>query len=334
MLNYETLLSSYDDKLTLMQWLKKVEEALKDASAVAFKVNQRGNATLTFSVEFEDGSELETGPIVLQQGESVVSAAIVGGHLKLTLSNGDVLDAGDLGGVSSFSINASQHLIVHYQNGTTQDLGAIFAGNVTISGDLVVTGNVETDSMTPRTGSAITIDGNLHISDGNVELNDGHVSTPILTSQNAEIEAQKPVIEVMTGYAMATGSVPNLTKTDIYGGIVKNGNKLTLAYAFKAVRTDTIPSHNNPLVEITIPASIGNALFVAFGTLTLARNKFLCTDLTNINGDKEIKISVYKMSNTLLRIFSSNDELNNLTLNDEYYIRAEVTFLLSNNLLA
>lgn len=144
MLNYETLLSNYDDKLTLMQWLKKVEEALKDASATEFKVNKKGNATLSFSIVFEDGTELESGDIVLEQGESVASAAIVNGHLELTLTNGDVLDAGDLGGVTSFSIDGSQHLIVHYQNGTTQDLGAIFSGNVNIAGTLSVTGNVTT----------------------------------------------------------------------------------------------------------------------------------------------------------------------------------------------
>lgn len=96
MLNYDTLLSSYDDKLTLMQWLKKVEEALKGASAVSFKVNKKGDATLTFSVVFEDGSEIESGEIVLQQGESVQAAAIRNGHLILTLTNGDELDAGQL----------------------------------------------------------------------------------------------------------------------------------------------------------------------------------------------------------------------------------------------
>lgn len=96
MLNYETLLSSYDDKLTLLQWLKKVEAALKDASAVSFNVNKKGDATLTFSIVFEDGSEIESGEIVLQQGESVESAAIVNGHLILTLTNGDELDAGQL----------------------------------------------------------------------------------------------------------------------------------------------------------------------------------------------------------------------------------------------
>ena len=141
MLNYNTLLSAYDDKLTLMQWLKKVEAALKDASAVSFNVNKRGNATITFSVVFEDGSELESNPFILQQGESVTGATITNGHLILTLSNGDTLDAGNTGAVSSFSIDANQHLIVTYQDGSTNDLGAIFTGNVSISGNLSVSGS-------------------------------------------------------------------------------------------------------------------------------------------------------------------------------------------------
>jgi len=116
MLNYETLLSSYDDKLTLLQWLKKIEAALKDASAVSFKVNKKGDATLTFSIVFEDGSELESGEIVLQQGESVQSAAIVNGHLILTLTNGDQLDA-----------------------------GVLFSGNVNIAGNMIVSGNISSD---------------------------------------------------------------------------------------------------------------------------------------------------------------------------------------------
>lgn len=143
MIDYNTILSTTEGKLTLLQWLKKVETALKDASATSFKVNKKGEATISFSIVFADGSELESGEIVLQQGESVQSAAIVNGHLILTLTNGDELDAGDLGGVTSFSIDASQHLIVHYQNGTAQDLGAIFTGNVNIAGNFTADSIVE-----------------------------------------------------------------------------------------------------------------------------------------------------------------------------------------------
>ena len=120
MLNYETILSSYDDKMTLMQWLKKVEEALKNASATAFKVNKKGEATLTFEIDFEDGTKLESGEIVLQQGE--------------TGPQGPQGETGPQGvGVVSFSIDANNHLIVTFTNGTTQDIGNIISGNIEVN---------------------------------------------------------------------------------------------------------------------------------------------------------------------------------------------------------
>lgn len=154
MINYDSIISAYNDKPTLMEWLKKVEEALKGASATSFSVNKKGNATISFQIDFEDGTSLESGDIVLQQGESVASAAIVNGHLILTLTNGDELDAGSVGAVSSFSIDASQHLIVNYQDGTTNDLGAIFNGNISISGNLAVSGSLSVPTMTGNTESS------------------------------------------------------------------------------------------------------------------------------------------------------------------------------------
>ena len=64
------------------------------------------------------------------------------GHLIVTLSNGNTIDAGLIKQVSNFNINASQHLVANYNDGTSTDLGAIFAGNITISGDLTVTGSI------------------------------------------------------------------------------------------------------------------------------------------------------------------------------------------------
>lgn len=130
----DTIISAFNYDGTLLKWLKKVEDALQNASASEFRVNKKGNATISFSIVFANGNTLESGDIVLQQGESVTGATIRQGHLILTLSNGNELDAGDLGAVTGFSINDSQHLIVTYQNGTTQDLGAIFNGNITVNG--------------------------------------------------------------------------------------------------------------------------------------------------------------------------------------------------------
>lgn len=143
MINYETIISNFDDKVTLYNWLRKVEEALKNASATSFVVNKKGNATLSFSITFADGETLESGDIVLQQGESVDQARIASGILQLHLTNGTWLTAGNLGAVTNFSIDANQHLIVNYQDGTSQDLGAIFNGNVNIAGNFTANSIIE-----------------------------------------------------------------------------------------------------------------------------------------------------------------------------------------------
>lgn len=296
MIDYNTIVSTTQDKMTLLQWLKKVEAALKDASATTFKVNKKGDATLTFSIVFADGTELESGEIILQQGESVESAAIVNGHLILTLTNGDELDTGDLGGVTSFSIDASQHLIVHYQNGTTQDLGAIFAGNVNIAGILTA----------------------------------ASVKTPVLTADEDEISAQKPVVEVMTGYGfIGQASSENTEIEYVYAGAVKNGNKLTLVvalYLTKIGATEEISVGRflvpSGVYDALYPVRIGNYDYLVYGKATGAQPNY-----ERVNVDFYINKAGANLVNFSVRN-------NSLAENAKTYVRIEATFLLSSNLAA
>ena len=232
MLNYETLLSSYDDKLTLMQWLKKVEAALKDASAVSFKVNKRGDATLTFSVVFEDGSELETGPITLQQGESVQAATITNGHLILTLTNGDELDAGDLGGVSGFSIDASQHLIVTYQSGRTQDLGAIFTGDVTLTGDLTAVGVHATGTGVKTSVISQDVSSGIDIFASVVSLNNGLEAQGTIKADKLQQESANEALNI--GIGIGSG----LTTEAIYNKFVVINGVAYVVFNYK-IKNDT-----------------------------------------------------------------------------------------------
>lgn len=64
-------------------------------------------------------------------------------YLIVTLSNGTQINAGLIKQVSNFTIDASQHLIVNYNDGTSTDLGAIFSGNVNISGNLTADSIIE-----------------------------------------------------------------------------------------------------------------------------------------------------------------------------------------------
>ena len=142
-INKQTIISAFDDKLTLLQWLKTINKALDEAVLTGVEVRQKGNATFSFVVTFEDGTELESNEFVLAQGESINGATIRNGHLYLTLTNDEELDAGNVKPVTSFAINESQHLIVNYGDGTSQDLGAIFNGNVNIDGNFTANSIVE-----------------------------------------------------------------------------------------------------------------------------------------------------------------------------------------------
>ena len=310
MLNYETIKSVYDDKLTLLQWLKKVEEALKNATAVEFKVNKRGSATLTFSIVFDDGTELETSDIVLQQGESVTGAAIVNGHLKLTLSNGDVLDAGNLGGVSSFSIDASQHLIVHYQNGSTQDLGAIFQGNISIAGTITATGKI-------KSNDDIEADGSFNGASASI--------TGLIMGGE--------IIENMSGYSAVINSRPELQVDNVYTSVCKNGNKLTFVGALKLTRLAELGS-GFEFIVFTIPDAVGAKLY----PVNIAGGDFLDNKIINAfsSASNYVAMPSYmsKYNNHSLGMTATRTSINNLTLNTEYYFRYEATFLLNDDISA
>lgn len=68
MINYETILSTADNKLTLMQWLEKVEDALKNASLESVTASQPSSTTLVLTFHFADGTTLESPTIVLPRG--------------------------------------------------------------------------------------------------------------------------------------------------------------------------------------------------------------------------------------------------------------------------
>lgn len=154
MINKESIISLFNDKPTLLEWLKKVEAALKNASASSFKVNKKGNATLTFSIVFNDGSEIESDAITLQQGESVQSAAIVNGHLILTLTNGDELDAG---AIFSGDVNIGGHLIAD----SIESLqGCRVHADLAVDGTSILTGGVSTGgTITAASGTFPIING-------------------------------------------------------------------------------------------------------------------------------------------------------------------------------
>ena len=110
MINYETILSTFDDKLTLMQWLQKVEEALQGAGLERVDITQVTPTTAVFKFTFADGTSLTTPSITLPRGPK--------GDTGATGATGATGN-----GISSITKTGTSGLIdtytVLYTNGTT-----------------------------------------------------------------------------------------------------------------------------------------------------------------------------------------------------------------------
>lgn len=91
MINYETILSTADNKLTLMKWLQKVEDALKNASLESVTASQPTSTTLVLTFHFADGTALESPSIVLPRGPQ----GPAGQSVRILASASDCTELGD-----------------------------------------------------------------------------------------------------------------------------------------------------------------------------------------------------------------------------------------------
>lgn len=297
MLNYETILSSYDDKLTLMQWLKKVEAALANASMTSLQVENRGNATFVFIATFADGSTMESDPVAIAQGDSVASAYISSGNLHLVLTNGDDIDAGNM-------FNGDVNV----------------AGNISATGDISASGGISSDSVTCNdleVNNSAQVNGDLSVTN---DLNAGNITGD-------------SIVENMTGFAFVKNPALTFDVTPIYVGACKNGNKLTLVIF--GTYTYASGDVSAKLGDFTIPSSVGVKLYpYTSSTENKMLDQKQVAFYSSRNTHKDCNMEIVKYSNTDLEVTIINANDAGLTDGTTYTFRYEVTFLLSENLAA
>ena len=68
MINLDTLLSSFNDKETLMTWLIKVEKALENSTLTSVEAVSSGAGAVVFKFNFADGTNVTSDPIPLAAG--------------------------------------------------------------------------------------------------------------------------------------------------------------------------------------------------------------------------------------------------------------------------
>ncbi len=90
MININTILSTFDEKGTLLKWLKTTNDALKNASLKSVEAIQPTATTLQLKFIFADDSSLLSPPITLPKGDPGKDATLPGyidffnGQLELT----------------------------------------------------------------------------------------------------------------------------------------------------------------------------------------------------------------------------------------------------------
>lgn len=65
MIKKDTIVSTTDGRLTLLQWLKKVEKALKDSTVTGFTATPTEDGKVVFAMAFADGSTIAAEPITV-----------------------------------------------------------------------------------------------------------------------------------------------------------------------------------------------------------------------------------------------------------------------------
>ena len=141
MINDNTILSSFDDRPTLLEWLKKVEDALKTDSATAVSVENPSANTYVFKITFADGKTLSSGNVVFP--DSVKDVSIKNGHIIVTQISGTQTDLGVLNPYADT-------IVVNAETNTTE-----IGGKLQVSEEAQVTGNVSMGGNLGVTGQAV-----------------------------------------------------------------------------------------------------------------------------------------------------------------------------------
>ena len=75
MINWQSILSSFDDKPTLLEWLKKVQKALNESALTTVTVTQEKAGkvnSITLSFNFQDGTKIVAPAFTVQDGKDAI----------------------------------------------------------------------------------------------------------------------------------------------------------------------------------------------------------------------------------------------------------------------
>lgn len=129
MINDNTILSSFNDRPTLLEWLKKVEEALKSDTAKSISVDNPETNVYIIKITFADGRVMYTEPIRLP--DSVKGVSILNNHLIITMQSGLTDDLGVINPYADTIVSNSETNTTEIRN------NAVVGGNMQVDGNVL-----------------------------------------------------------------------------------------------------------------------------------------------------------------------------------------------------
>lgn len=246
MINDNTILSSFDDRPTLLEWLKKVEDALQTDTATAVSVENPSANTYVFKITFADGTTISSGNVVFP--DSVKDVSIKNGHIIVTQISGTQTDLGVL--------NPYAEKIVENASTNTTEIG----NNVEVGGDLSVQGSVVGRGI-------VTSIGRLTANNGIEVHGQGYVNGALGVTGNATIggtitaggKAINAVEANPTGEA--TGTLEKVKIGDVtynVGGASENDRELTLILPYARTAEPSYSSRYTTIDDENVWAKLKN----------------------------------------------------------------------------
>ena len=135
------------------------------------------------------------------------------------------------------------------------------------------------------------------------------------------------IIENMSGYSFTKQTPTKGTLTYVYAGAVKNGNKLTLVCAY-TFNKNADATGSVTIGRFLIPSAVMSKIYPFVGA-NIVEIKQIEAFKDSVNY-KTIKSSFYKYD--AISLYCSIEDVSQLDAETDYYIRQEITLLLSDNL--
>lgn len=142
------------------------------------------------------------------------------------------------------------------------------------------------------------------------------------------------IIENMSGYTAEKAITATWDIENVYTGIVKNGNKLTIVSALNIIALQNAPDNEFGVLKVILPAAIMDKLYPSIigGAELLYKSDIVLTKSTFYTNRNLFQVYSQKASTYIT--FALVGDASSFVEGDKFYCRIECTFLLSDNIIS